>query len=85
MKKDDIDEGILSYIIDKLTAWSDRKKDLADMDNPFWIYRFNNYFDAIRYVDTLRIKYENTSDVEMKNAVENGYIRAKSYFQYTRD
>ena len=77
-----INEDLLSYIVNKLVNWSNRSTDIKDVGGSFWIYRYNSYEEAIKYLDSIKAKYnKDSTDYGMNRELENGYIYAKSYFR----
>ena len=77
-----ITNWVLKQGLDKLAAQSSRQADIKDVDGSFWIYRYDSYEEAVKYLDTIKEKYNKDQiDYGMNRVLENGYIYAKSYFR----
>jgi hypothetical protein len=80
--KGGITDWVLKKGLDELAAQSSRQADIKDVDGSFWIYRYDSYEEAVKYLDTIKEKYNKDKiDYGMNRALENGYIYAKSYFR----
>lgn len=75
-----ITNWVLKQGLDKLAARSSLDTDINSIKGSFWTYKFNSYGEAIHYLDSLKAKYNKESDREMRDALDEAYRYAKSYF-----
>lgn len=78
--KGGITNWLLRQGLDQLAAQSEKNKDLRDLSSSFWTYRFRSYEDAISYLDSLKAKYQDSTDREMKQKIDHACEYAKDYF-----
>jgi predicted nucleotidyltransferase len=71
-------DSLFSYVVGKLTAWSDKQAALKDIKTLTWIYRYHNYDEAAFYVESIRQKYR--YDLEVEDYTHKAKVYAQFYF-----
>ena len=73
-------DWVLKQSLDKMASKVDRNKDLESIRSSFWTYRFDSYEDAISFLDSLKLKYQDKNDREMKDKITDAFRYAKEYW-----
>jgi len=75
-----ITNWLLKQALDELSARSSRDTDIKSIRGSYWTHDFKSYEDAISHLDRLKAKYAKEPPREMRNALDDAYRQAKSYF-----